>query len=225
MTSFPRPEHAINMDRGDGIIRWSPNKSRDEFLTINLNYRTLVLHKAIGKIQPGGGPENFEYEDNSTHTDFQAFGAYDWSPVMPGHDLPGLLAVGSKGGDVHLLRIDDDSSDFITLPLKTPRACHAVAFNATGLLAVGLDKVRNDHCLQIWDINHRLAGWDPSKTGLQNLPSSAEPYIKLELNSIISSTRWFEDQPQTLVVGVKNQSLRMHDLRGLCRSSWSASEA
>lgn len=203
------------MERGDGIIRWSPNRSRDEFLTINLTYRTLGLHKATGKIQPGGGPDNFEYEDISKHTDFQPFGAYDWSPVVPGHDLPGLLAVGSKGGDVHLLRIDDDSSDSISLPLKVPRSCHAVAFNTTGLLAVGLDRVRNDHCLHIWDINQRLSGWDPAKKGLQNLALSADPYMRLEPSVPISSTRWFEDQPMTLVAGVKNQSLRIHDLRGL----------
>lgn len=213
---FIRPEHSINMERGDGIIRWSPNRSRDEFLTINLTYRTLDLHKAIGKIQSGGTDDDFQHEVISKHTDFQSFSAYDWSPIAPRQDMTPLLAVGSKTGDVHLLRIDDDSSDSISLPLKIPRSCHAVAFNTTGLLAVGLDRVRNDHCLQIWDINQRLSGWDPTKKGFQNLHASAEPYMRLEPSVPISSTRWFEDQPMTLVAGVKGQSLRMHDLRGQC---------
>lgn len=210
------------MERGDGIVRWSPNRLKDEFLTINLNYRKLALHKAVGKIQLGGGKEDFQYEDVSRHTDFQSFGAYDWAPVVPGHERPGLLAVGSRGGDVHLLRVDDDSSESIALPLKVVRNIHAVAFNTTGLLAVGLDRVRNDHCLHIWDINQRLTGWDPTKKGFQNLPKHAEPYMRLEPNQPVSAVRWFEDQPMTLVAGVKNQMMKIIDLRGLCAAASSA---
>ena len=217
--AFIRPEHSINMERGDGIIRWSPSRSRDEFLTINLTYRTLDLYKATGKIQPGGNNDDFQRTLISKHTDFQPFSAYDWSPVTAHHDMTPLLAVGSKTGDVNLLRIDDDSSDSISLPVKISRSCHAVAFNTTGLLAVGLDRVRNDYCLHIWDINQRLSGWDPTKKGFQNLPASAEPYMRLEPSVPISSTRWFEDQPMTLVAGVKGQSLRIHDLRGQYNST------
>jgi hypothetical protein len=41
-----------------------------------------------------------------------------------------------------------------------------------------------------------------------------EPRKKLEASVSITAIRFFEDQPQTLVVGVKNQSVRIHDLRG-----------
>ncbi|OBT78412.1 hypothetical protein VF21_02154 [Pseudogymnoascus sp. 05NY08] len=192
------------MDRGDGIIRWSPNRTRDEFLSINVNYRILQLHKPTGQVVP----EQFDYEDVAKYTDFQGFGTYDWSPSNPG-----LVALGTKSGEVHLLRVDDGSNDSMILPLKLQRTCQAVAFNTTGLLAVGLDRVRNDQCLHIWDINQRLANWDPSKKGWQTPPFPADPLHKLEASVAITSTRWFEDQPQTLVVGVKNQSVRIHDLR------------
>lgn len=192
------------MDRGEGIIRWSPNRTRDEFLTINVNYRILQMYKATGKAVP----EQFDYQETSKHTNFQGFGAYDWSP-----NVPGLVAIGTKSGEVHLLRVDDGSNDSMALPLKLQRTCQAVAFNTTGLLAVGLDRVRNDQCLQIWDINQRLSNWDSSKKGWQSPPLAAEPLQKLEPSVAITSARWFEDQPQTLVVGVKNQSVRIHDLR------------
>lgn len=193
------------MDRGEGIIRWSPNRTRDEFLSINVNYRILQLHKPTGQIVP----EQFDYEDVAKYTDFQGFGTYDWSPTNPG-----LVALGTKSGEVHLLRVDDGSNDSMILPLKLQRTCQAVAFNTTGLLAVGLDRVRNDQCLHIWDINQRLSNWDPAKKGWQTPPFPADPLHKLEASVAITSTRWFEDQPQTLVVGVKNQSVRIHDLRG-----------
>jgi hypothetical protein len=37
---------------------------------------------------------------------------------------------------------------------------------------------------------------------------------KLEASLSITSVRFFEDQPQTLIAGVKNQSVKIYDLRG-----------
>ncbi len=194
------------MDRGDGIIRWSPSKDRDEFLTLELNYHIIQRFKAVGHALP----ERFEYQPISKHNDFQSVSAIDWSPK-----IGGLVAVGGKGGEVQLLRIDDDSNDSITLPLKLQRNCQALAFNTTGLLAVGLDRVRNDQCLQIWNIDKHLSNWDPSKNGWQSSSAvSMDPVHKLEPSVSVTSVKFWEDQPQTLVVGIKNQSLRIHDLRG-----------
>jgi len=195
------------MDRGEGIVRWSPSSARDEFLTINVTYRVLERHKAVGHAVP----ELFEHFEVSNHSDVPAMTAFDWSPRVGG-----LIAIGTKGGEVHLLRVDDNSNDSIILPLKLQRACQAVSFNTTGLLAVGLDRVRNDQCLQIWDINQRLSKWDPTRRGWQaSSPASFDPVYRLEPSVAVSSVKFFEDQPQTLVVGVKNQSVRIHDLRGM----------
>lgn len=193
------------MERNDGIIRWSPNPSRDEFMTINLNYRVVQVYEATGHAQPG----RFDYRKTAKHNEFPSLSTYDWSPVVPG-----LVAMGTSRGEINLLRVDDDSNQVLTLPLKVPRPCQSVAFNTTGLLAVGLDRVRNDSCLQIWDLNQRLAGWDPASPGWSVPASNLEPK-KLEGSVAISSVRFYEDQPQTLVVGVKNQSVRVYDLRGL----------
>ncbi|KAI9740633.1 MAG: hypothetical protein M1818_004597 [Claussenomyces sp. TS43310] len=195
------------MDRGEGIVRWSPNADRDEFLSINginVGYPTITLYKAKGRAIPG----QFDYSVVAKHNEYPTLTAYDWSPRVRG-----LVALGTKGGEVHLLRVDDGSNASMVLPLKLQRPCQAVAFNTTGLLAVGLDRVRNDQCLQIWDINQRLSHWDPSRPGWQTPPSPTDPLFKLEPSVAISSVRFFEDQPQTLVVGVKNQSVRIHDLR------------
>ncbi|TAQ91242.1 hypothetical protein B7494_g458 [Chlorociboria aeruginascens] len=206
--AFPIPSSTgyklVTMDRtNDGIIRWSPNSTRNQFITINLNHRILQVFEAKGHALP----DKFEYEKRSKHNDFPPLSACDWSPT-----IEGLLAVGTPRGDVQLLRVDDDSNAYLTLPLKLQRACQAVAFNTTGLLAVGLDRVRNDSCLQIWDINQRLSGWDSKQPGW-NLPSVAIEPKKLEASLSITSVKFFEDQPQTLVIGIKNQSVRIHDLR------------
>jgi WD40 repeat protein len=193
------------MDRNEGIIRWSPNPSRSEFMTFNLNYRVVQIYEATGHAQPG----RFDYQKLSKHNEFPLLNTYDWSPANRA-----LVAIGTSHGEVHLLRVDDDSNAATTFPLKLSRPCQSVAFNTTGLLAVGLDRVRNDSCLQIWDVNQRLADWDPKKPGL-NLPATTmEPKKKLEASVSVTSIRFFEDQPQTLVAGIKNQTVRIHDLRG-----------
>lgn len=196
----------LAMDRNEGIIRWSPNPTRDEFMTINLNYRIAQIYQATGHALPG----RFDYQKTSKHNEFPPLNTYDWSPT-----IPGLVAMGTSRGEINLLRVDDDSNDFLTLPLKLQRPCQSVAFNTNGLLAVGLDRVRNDSCLQIWDLNQRLAGWDPKRPGWRSVPTMNLEPKKLEASISITSVRFFEDQPQTLVVGVKNQSVRIHDLRGL----------
>jgi WD40 repeat protein len=195
------------MERNEGIVRWSPNTSRHDFMVFNLKNQVVQLYEATGYAQPG----RFDYNKVSKHADFPPVNTYDWSP-----SVRGLVAVGTSHGDVHLLRVDDHSNARFTLPLKLQRPVQSVAFNTEGLLAVGLDRVRNDSCLQVWDINQRLADWNPSKKGWDLPTIHIEPKQKLEGSTSITSIRFFERQPQILVAGVKNQSVRVHDLRGQC---------
>ena len=193
------------MDRSnEGFIRWSQNLSRDEFITINLSHRIVQLYEAKGHAQAG----RFDYQNLATFRDFPLLTAHDWSP-----NIPGLLAFGTAGGDVNLLRVDDNSNAVSPLPLKLQRTCLAVAFNTTGLLAVGLDRVRSDACLQIWDVNQRLAGWNRQNPGFDVPGLTMEPK-KMEASVSVTSVRFFEDQPQTLVIGIKNTCVRIYDLRG-----------
>jgi hypothetical protein len=135
---------------------------------------------------------------------------YDWSPQNPG-----LLAVGTSSGVVNLLRIDDGTNAYVELGLKMNRTCQAVAFNTNGLLAVGLDRVRMDQSLHIWDVN-RLSSLGKGATDAfkQAAATLQDPKNRLEPSVSISSIKFFEDNPQTLVAGIKAQGLRIHDLRG-----------
>lgn len=193
------------MDRNEGIIRWSPNVSRSDFLVFNLKNQVVQLYEATGFALPG----NFDYNKISKHADFPPVNTYDWSPTVRG-----LVAIGTSHGDVHLLRVDDNSNARFHLPQKLQRPIQSVAFNSQGLLAVGLDRIRNDSCLQIWDINQRLADWDSSKKGWDMPEKASEPVKKFEGSTSVTSIRFFEDNPQTLVSGIKNQGVRVHDLRG-----------
>lgn len=193
------------MDRPEpGLIKWSPNTKNDSFLHLNLQHRVVQLYEPTGHAQRG----RFDYEKISKHDEVPPLTTYDWSP-----SIPGLVAVGTSTGIVNLLRVDDNSNDYKELVPKVARTCLAVAFNTTGLLAVGLDRVRNDPCLHIWDVN-RLSTIHESGPGFSaGIELERDPWKRLEHNASISSIKFFEDNPRTLVVGIKGSGLRIHDLR------------
>ncbi|KAF7563784.1 hypothetical protein G7046_g321 [Stylonectria norvegica] len=193
------------MDRPEpGLVKWSSNPYYDNFIHINLQHRVVQVYEPTGHARAG----RFDYQKLNRHDDFPPLTTYDWSPTHPG-----LLAVGTGTGVVNLLRIDDGSNAYVELGLKMSRTCQAVAFNTTGLLAVGLDRVRMDQCLHVWDIN-RLSSLDPHSKGFPpDATTLQDPKYRLEPSVSVSSIKFFEDSPKTLVVGIKAQGLRIHDLR------------
>ncbi|KAK4639533.1 hypothetical protein QC761_709150 [Podospora bellae-mahoneyi] len=193
------------MDRSEpGLIKWSPNASYSSFIHINIQHRMIQLYEPTGQAQRG----RFEYRKVAKHADIPPLTSYDWSPSMPG-----LVAVGTSTGVVNLLRVDDNSNAYLELELKMSRTCHAVAFNTMGKLAVALERVRNDNCLYIWDVN-RLSGIDSSVRGFPtNISAPSDPIDRLEPSVSVSSVKFFEDDPNLLVAGIRGTGLRLHDLR------------
>ncbi|RDA92773.1 hypothetical protein CP533_0813 [Ophiocordyceps camponoti-saundersi (nom. inval.)] len=193
------------MDRPEpGLVKWSANAAVDSFVHINLQHRVVQLYEPTGHAHK----RRFDHVKLSRHDDFPPLTTYDWSAAHPE-----LLAVGTSSGIVNLLRIDDNSNAYVEIGLKMARTCQAVAFNSTGLLAVGLDRVRMDQSLQIWDVNRLSASENPNKGFPPFAATFVEPRLRLEPSVSVSSLKFFEDSPQTLVAGIKGQGLRIHDLR------------
>ena len=116
-------------------IRWSPSSTLSEqrFLVVDVNGRSFKRCK----VEQYDG-KNFQHSIQSTYSKVPPFRAFDWAP----HDET-LVAVGQWSGEVTVLRIDDTSSN-VSLPAKHQRLCNAVAFSRIGLMAAGLERVRND---------------------------------------------------------------------------------
>ncbi|KAI2782846.1 hypothetical protein F4815DRAFT_491880 [Daldinia loculata] len=198
------PQYATSkMDRPEpGLIKWSPNPAYDTFLHVNLQHRVVQLYEPTGLAQPG----SFDFEKSSKYDEIPPLTTYDWSPAHPG-----LVAIGTASGTVDIINLHGDASSHLELPIRITRTCQAVAFNTGSLLAVGLERVRNDQCLKIFDVS-RLTTLEPSATWA-SLEGSMNPVIGLEASISISSTKFFEDSPQVLVAGIKNQGIRIYDLR------------
>lgn len=135
------------------------------------------------------------------HKNIPYIRCFDWSPVDPT-----LVSIGQTSGEAVLLRLDIPTTAPSPLAVKHQRACNSVSFNSNGtLLATGLDKVRSDFCLNIWDVSLRLAHNPPD--------TPPRPTRQLAGSEAISSVRFTADNPMTVIAGVSYRFIRMFDLR------------
>jgi WD repeat-containing protein mio len=181
-------------------IRWSPHStpSRERFLLLNLTESTLKLFEVTNT-----KTEQFAYTEVSHLAKLPQIRAFDWSPTE--HSL---IAIGQPSGEASLVRLEPHPTrPLISFPVKHQRACNAVAFNTDGKLAAGLDKVRNDYCLNIWDVNQRL-GSDGTKI--------VAPLKQLTSSDTVGSVKFFPDNPNKLVAGISGRFLKIYDLNCEC---------
>jgi hypothetical protein len=158
------------------------------------------------------------------------------------------MAVGLSTGKVDLIRLEANkqsqrkhtlsSGPSATLPIRTPRACNALAFSSANpnYLAVGLDKVRGDSGLVIWDIVNVLpslriprseSSGDPVVND-QSASSRPLPQIPRIDNHIrndprilqqhgtaetVGSLAFLPSSAHLLLSNISNRFLRLFDLR------------
>nr|KAK5436141.1 hypothetical protein LTR18_009720 [Exophiala xenobiotica] len=183
-------------------IRFSQNShpgTPQRFLHVDVTGKTFRLCRITKQSK-----RSVKYDTVLTSTKVPAFRAFDWHPVNED-----LVVVGQAGGEATLLNIAEGHQDSLSFQVRSQRLCNAVALNSQNLLAAGLDKVRTDFCLNVWDFNQRLPA--PGSKGFSK--SYSEPLHKLASGEPITSLKFFQDDPQLLVAGVKGQFVRLYDLR------------
>ena len=181
-------------------IRWSPGstKSNQRFLIVDVVGKSLKLCKVLKYRDKA-----LEWEEISRSNKLPAFRAFDWSPANED-----LVAVGQWSGETTLISLNNRLQP-LSIPIRSQRQCNAVAFNKTSLLATGLERVRNDFCLNVFDIQQGLNS--SSQYGF--VKQGVEPIRKLATSEGITSIKFFPSQPDLLVAGVKGTCVRLYDLR------------
>ena len=182
----------------DAAVRWSPHSSQHKprFLIIDVAANRLrYCESSAVKDHDFRNNPILPYKTLSVRDKLSNFTAFDWSKTEES-----LVAIGSASGEATLLNIDPDKPPLIhSFPIRHQRKCNSVAFSSEDLLATGLDRVRNDHCMNIYDFTSS---------------TTSEPYRKFASSEAITSIKFFTAQPQTLIAGVLRQCLRLYDLRG-----------
>jgi hypothetical protein len=183
-------------------IRWSPHSTpdRQSFLLLDFPDSSLTIHEVTGY-----GGSGIQHKQTASFAKLPPIQAIEWAPFDES-----LVGLGLSSGDPALLRIDDSSNEVTTIPIKYQRRCNSISFSSNGLIATGLDKVRNDFCLKIWDVK---SGLPPTSPAPGSSARAAEPHRQLAMSDAISSVHFFRDQPECLVAGVSGKALRIYDLR------------
>ncbi|KAH7135695.1 hypothetical protein B0J11DRAFT_167088 [Dendryphion nanum] len=180
----------------EAAIRWSPHSTqqRPRFLIIDVAINRLRLCE-IERFEKS----KVKYKQLCVRDKLPNYTAFDWSKRDER-----IVAIGSASGEAIIVQLDADhpQTDYMhAFPIRHQRKCNSIAFSSKNFLATGLDRVRNDVCLNIYDLN------------TPTLTSNSEPYRKLASSEAISSIKFFSGQPDTLVAGVARQCIRIYDLR------------
>lgn len=181
----------------EAAIRWSPHatQANPHFIIIDIAGNRLRLCR-IDEFSKS----KVNYKQICIRDKLPNYTAFDWSKKDPG-----VVAIGSTSGEATVVALDPDKpeSDYIhSFSIRHQRKCNSIAFSTKNLLAAGLDRVRNDVCLNIYDMND------------SRVTAKDEPYKKLASSEAISSIKFFDRQPDMLVAGVSRQYVRIYDLRG-----------
>lgn len=169
----------------EAAIRWSQETS--SYLLVDVAGNNIAVHEC-GSTKPIRSNVVARYDRVPNFT------AFDWS-----RSDRSLIALGLSSGDASLVKVKPETKTIepqVIFPIKTQRKCNSITFNPENLLAVGLDRVRNDHCLNVYDVH-----------------GSKEPHSRLCTGEAVSSVRFFPQHPQELVAAVARSTLRLYDLR------------
>lgn len=140
-----------------------------------------------------------------------------------------MLAIGLANGRVILNNFSDNNeSDLIKKEFvpKHTRSCIYLNWNPVDshLLAEGLEKYRNDSCINIWNIHHKPGNelGDRQRYSSSHSESSGAihtPYVEIGGPSdTTASFCWFKKEPRTFVTGMNTRYLRIYDLRDCTRA-------
>ena len=99
---------------------------------------------------------------------------------------------------------------------KLERCCHEVSWSTQepNLLAVGLDKVRGDNSLLVWDIEAKQSGFSSNNASYNNGETGVgrKAIFGHFMGENVFSACWLPHFNRTLVAGV-NKWLRLIDMR------------
>ncbi|KAI9736685.1 MAG: hypothetical protein M1834_000889 [Cirrosporium novae-zelandiae] len=195
--------YCIDSEEMETAIRWSPHSTASDqrFLLVDVPRRELKLCRPTSPLKTN---QQVHFDTLATHGKVPIFRTFDWHPT---NDR--LVAVGISSGEATVLRLGEEGSqDALSFPVRSQRFCNSVAFSTTNLLAAGLDRVRNDFCLNVWDLNQCLP-----EQGFGTKKHREDPIRRLASSEPITSVKFFAAQPDLLVAGVKGQFVRVYDLR------------
>ena len=131
-----------------------------------------------------------------------------------------MIVIGTAQGKAVLTKIPgsdtgDENDPFpIEFKPKQARSCTVIGFNPVlyNQFFTGLEKVKNDACLQVWDITTEA----PKVKGRRQIASVEEPLRSFSPGEQVISATWFPSSPHLLAAGTSTKFVRLYDVRSMC---------
>ncbi|KAG7692239.1 hypothetical protein KL932_004650 [Ogataea haglerorum] len=117
-------------------------------------------------------------------------------------DKPGVTGVGQLDGSGHIFDITAAQTPPLVLRPKQARSCNSISFNERELVALGFDRGRQDHSIQIWDLA------SCSRAGKNDSP--IPPLLSFVPNESVSSLSFCEGSN---IIAGSYKLLREYDVR------------
>lgn len=105
-----------------------------------------------------------------------------------------IIALGHQDGSVNVFGVSD-RHELIQIPARQQRSCSSIKFNTSNLLAIGLEKVRNDASMTIYDVQ------------------AQSPFSLFANSEGVSSLDWVPNDPHCIIAGLNYRWLRLIDIR------------
>ncbi|XP_052753330.1 GATOR complex protein MIOS-B isoform X3 [Galleria mellonella] len=131
-----------------------------------------------------------------------------------------LVALGHNNGRVTLSTLKQTydplglvGREFVP---RYPRLCNSVSWShvETNMLAVALEKYRNDHCILLWDVN-RIPATQTDRVSEGQSSESPKPIAEMGLSETAHSVAWTNSSNRTLLASMNLKYIKIFDLRDL----------
>lgn len=165
------------------VTTWSQEDQLD-YLSVNPT-RDEVTHY---KVDP------FLESDDSitklnTLKDFTNITSLDYSQLQVGQ-----VGVGEKDGYVKIVDVLANET-LLTVRPKQRRCVNAIGINNVGLVAMGLDKHKQDTSLQVWDFNYQKQGEDLVNLSFEYFVNESIASLQFlnDISLLVSSTKFLKE--------------------------------
>ena len=170
-----------------GLIKkvraWSDGKQLD-YLSVNPT-RDEITHYKVDPLDES----DESISKVNTMKNFANITCLDYS-----ESVPGMVGIGEKEGFVKIVNVLDSRME-MAVRAKHRRCVNGLTMSNSGLIAMGLDRHKQDASLQIWDANYQQAGEQVVNTTFDYCVNESIVSLKFlnDISLITASTKFLKE--------------------------------
>ncbi|CCF59142.1 hypothetical protein KAFR_0G01090 [Kazachstania africana CBS 2517] len=166
------------------VTTWSQDPQRLDYLSVNPTRDEVTHYKVNPQIE-----SDESIEKTQTMKDFVNITCLDYSETVPG-----MVGIGEREGFVKIFDIFQNEQE-LCVRAKQQRCVNSIGINNVGMVAMGLDRIRHDSSLKVWDVNYQKQGEEIVNTTFEYCVNESIVSLKFlnDINLIVASTKFLKE--------------------------------